>query len=91
MKSSVLAALTATAVAVAGCQKTAAPAAGSVAVASISEAAAAKIADATVVSWTSTDPAKIKALYAPSIVGFDYASDSWPIVNEHCSAVPETG
>jgi ketosteroid isomerase-like protein len=38
----------------------------------VSEADAGKIADATVAGWTSMDAAKIKALYAPSIVGFDY-------------------
>ena len=44
------------------------------AAAPISEADAARIADATVTTWASMDAAKIKALYAPGIVGFDYAS-----------------
>ena len=39
----------------------------------ITEADAAKMADATVVAWTSMDAAKIKALYAPTVNGFDYA------------------
>ena len=39
----------------------------------VSEAEAAKLADAMVKTWESKDAAKIKALYAPSVVAFDYA------------------
>ena len=54
-----------------GCQKAEAPAAA--AAAAISEAEAGKLADAMVKTWESKDAAKIKALYAPSVVAFDYA------------------
>ena len=39
----------------------------------VSEAEAAKLADAMVKTWESKDAAKIKALYAPTVVAFDYA------------------
>ena len=42
--------------------------------ATISEADAAKITDATVAAWQSMDAAKIDALYAPDVVGFDVAA-----------------
>ena len=51
-----------------GCQKT-----ETVASAPVSEAEAAKLADAMVKTWESKDAAKIKALYAPAVVAFDYA------------------
>ena len=39
----------------------------------VSEAEATKLADAMVKTWESKDAAKIKALYAPTVVAFDYA------------------
>lgn len=51
----------------AACAKEAPPAAA------ITEAEAAKLADAMVATWESKDAAKIKALYASSVVAFDYA------------------
>ena len=41
--------------------------------AGVSEADATKVADATVETWKSMDAARIKALYAPSVVAFDFA------------------
>ena len=43
------------------------------AVAAVTETAAVKLADAMVKTWESKDAAKIKALYAPTVVAFDYA------------------
>ena len=43
------------------------------AAAAITEAEAGKLADAMVKTWESADAAKIKALYAPTVVAFDYA------------------
>ncbi len=40
----------------------------------ISDADAAKITDATVAAWQSMDAAKIDALYAPDVVGFDVSA-----------------
>ncbi|MEP6982657.1 MAG: nuclear transport factor 2 family protein [Sphingomicrobium sp.] len=40
----------------------------------ISDADAAKVTDATVATWQSMDAAKIDALYAPDVVGFDVAA-----------------
>ena len=40
----------------------------------ISDADAAKVTDATVAAWQSMDAAKIDALYAPDVVGFDVAA-----------------
>ena len=56
----------------AGCQPAVAPTATATGPV-LSEADAGKIADATVATWTSMDAARIKALYAPSVVGFDFA------------------
>jgi ketosteroid isomerase-like protein len=66
---SILVALSAIALGAGACHKatdTAAPP-------PVSEADATRIADATVAGWTSMDVTKIKALYGPSVVGFDYA------------------
>lgn len=43
------------------------------AAAQLTDAEAAKIADAAVSVWASMDAAKVKALYSPDIVAFDYA------------------
>lgn len=51
------------------CQQAAAPAA---AAPNITEADANKLADNMVKGWESKDAAKIKALYAPGVVAFDY-------------------
>lgn len=40
----------------------------------ISDADAAKVTDATVAAWQSMDAAKIDALYAPDVVGFDVSA-----------------
>ena len=63
--------------ALAGCEQTSAsqPAA---AVKPISEADAGKLADATAAAWQSMDAARIKALYAPSVTGFDLAVPRLP-------------
>ena len=59
-------------VAIAGCQKQTAPQATTAdAGAKISESDAATAADATEAVWVSQDAAKIDALYAPDVVGFD--------------------
>lgn len=62
------------AIAAAGWQSpvAAAPPAGRAA-APITEAEAARLADATTAAWTSMDAARVKALYAPSVVGFDFS------------------
>jgi hypothetical protein len=65
-----LIAFSAIALAVSACEKAADPAATPP---PISEADAIKLADATIAAWTSMDAMKIKALYGPSVVGFDYA------------------
>ena len=67
----IFAAAAASCVVLGGCQKAEAPVAA--AAAAISEAEAGKLADAMVKTWESKDAAKIKALYAPSVVAFDYA------------------
>src|SRR5947207_12762868 len=46
------------------------------AAAMISDADAAKVTDATVATWQSMDAAKIDALYAPDVVGFDVSAPS---------------
>jgi hypothetical protein len=56
------------------CNKTEAPKADAPAAAPISETDAAKVADATVDTWKSMDAAKVKALYAPSVVAYDYGA-----------------
>jgi ketosteroid isomerase-like protein len=61
------------AVAIGGCQKQAPQAADSAAGTKISQSDAATAADATQAAWASQDAAKIDALYAPDIVGFDPA------------------
>jgi hypothetical protein len=65
-----LVALSAIALALGACQKAADPIATP---SPVNETEAAKLADATVAAWTSMDAMKIKALYGPSVVGFDYA------------------
>ena len=62
-----IAAIAASCVLTAACAKEAPPAAA------VTEADAAKLADAMVATWESKDAAKIKALYAPGVVAFDYA------------------
>ena len=52
-----------------GCQQAVAPAPAAT---MITEADANKLADAMVSTWESKDAAKIKALYAPGVVAFDY-------------------
>lgn len=42
----------------------------------ITDAGAEVIGDRTVLAWQSMDPARIKALYAPDIVGFDMTAPS---------------
>jgi ketosteroid isomerase-like protein len=66
----ILAAAAASCALLGACQKAEAPTA---AAAAITEADAAKAADATAAVWSSMDAAKIKALYAPSVVAFDFA------------------
>lgn len=51
------------------CQKVEAP----VTAVAVTEADATKLADTMVKTWESKDAAKIKALYAPGVVAFDYA------------------
>lgn len=51
------------------CQKEDTPAAN----VAVDEVEAAKVFDATVAAWGSMDAAKIKALYAPDVAGFDYS------------------
>ena len=51
------------------CQKAEAPAATAV-----TEADASTAFDATVAAWGSMDAAKVKALYAPDVAGFDYSA-----------------
>ena len=58
----------ATCVTLAACNKAEGPAAA------VSEAEATKLADAMVKAWESRNPARIKSIYAPSIVAFDYAA-----------------
>jgi ketosteroid isomerase-like protein len=53
------------------CNKAAEPAAKSAP--AVSEADASAAADATQVAWASADPAKIEAVYANNVVGFDPA------------------
>jgi ketosteroid isomerase-like protein len=56
----------------AGCQQAAAPA--DTTAAAITEAEASKVFDGTVAAWQSMDPAKVKAIYAPDVAGFDYSA-----------------
>ena len=72
MNRSVIAALAASCVLLAGCEKAAVPVAAEAA--AVTEAEASKAFDDTVVVWNSMDAAKIKALYAPDVVSFDIAS-----------------
>ena len=71
MKGMRTAALLATLAALGACKQDLAPAA-TAPTATISAADADKIADATVAAWTSMEAGRIKALYAPGIVGFDF-------------------
>jgi ketosteroid isomerase-like protein len=57
-----------------GCDKAESVKAAATTQGALSDADAAKIADATVEVWKSTDAAKIKALYAPSVVAFDFVA-----------------
>lgn len=59
------------ALALAGCGEQGAAPAAQADAAVISEADAATAADATQLAWASKDVAKIDALYAPDVVGFD--------------------
>jgi len=69
------AAICALAFAAAACDRAEAPAESALeTAAAISEADAAAIADATVATWTSMDTAKIKALYAPGVLAFDFSA-----------------
>ena len=69
MNRSLIAAVAASCVLLAACEKAAAPAAAEVA--AVTEADASKAFDDTVAVWNSMDAAKIKALYAPDVAGFD--------------------
>ena len=60
------------------CQQTAAPAAKVETATPITEAEAGTLADQMVAVWESADAAKIKALYAPGVVAFDYAVGGLP-------------
>lgn len=60
------------------CHKAEAPKASTSTETSFSEADAAKVADDTVKVWTSMDAAKIKALYSPSVVAYDFAAAALP-------------
>lgn len=71
MSNSKLIALATSFALLAGCQQGSAPEA---AAANITEVNANKLADAMVKAWESKDAAKIKALYAPSVVAFDYGA-----------------
>jgi len=64
-----LTAIAASLVLLGGCQQAAAPVA---AAPNITESNANKLADAMVSTWESKDAAKIKGLYAPGVVAFDY-------------------
>jgi len=64
-----LTAIAASLVLLGGCQQAAAPVA---AAPNITEADANKLVDTMVSTWESKDAAKIKALYAPGVVAFDY-------------------
>jgi ketosteroid isomerase-like protein len=65
-----LCAAVALAFAVSACNQAAEPAAAE----PISDADAAGIADSTVETWMSMDAARIKALYAPTVVAFDFSA-----------------
>ncbi|WP_310532082.1 nuclear transport factor 2 family protein [Novosphingobium sp.] len=68
MNRSVIIACVAAGLLTSACTKEAPPAA-----AIVTEDEAAKLADAMVKTWESKDAARIKALYAPGVVAFDYA------------------
>lgn len=55
-----------------GCQKTEVAAAPAASASAVTEAEASKAFDETVTAWQSMDAAKIKAVYAPDVTGFDY-------------------
>ena len=67
----IFAAAAASCVVLGGCQK--AETAPAAVAAAVTDAEAGKLADAMVATWESKDAAKIKALYAPTVVAFDYA------------------
>jgi len=62
----------------AACTKTESSKAATEAQATLSDADAAKVADDTVKVWTSIDAAKIKALYAPTVVAYDFVAATLP-------------
>ena len=64
--------------AMSACQKPSVPATEKTAAAPITEGEAATLADNMVTVWESADAAKIKALYAPGVVAFDYAIAGLP-------------
>ena len=72
MNRSVIAAVAASCILLAGCQKAATPVAAGAA--AVTEADASKAFDDTVAVWSSMDAAKIKALYAPGVISFDVSS-----------------
>src|SRR5580765_7371764 len=75
MKSAVLTLATVLAAAVTtGCDKAESLKPAATAQAALSDADATKVADATVEVWKSTDAAKIKALYAPSVEAYDFVA-----------------
>ena len=67
----ILAAAAASCALLGACQK--AETAPAAVAAAVTDAEAGKLADAMVATWESKDAAKIKALYAPTVVAFDYA------------------
>lgn len=66
---SIMFAVTALGAATAACQQSPAPTA--VSATKIGDVEAAKIADATVANWLSKDAARIKAMYAADVAGYD--------------------
>ena len=51
--------------------------------AALTEADATKVTEATLAAWQSMDAAKIKAVYAPDVVGFDFATA--PLVTDRAA------
>jgi uncharacterized protein (TIGR02246 family) len=94
-RKSALAALLVASTAIAACnQKAAAPAPA----AAVSEADATAAADATQAAWTTMDVAKIDAVYAPDVVGFDPADpplsttwDNWHKLQQGFAAMKFDG
>lgn len=67
----ILAAAAASCALLGACQK--AETAPAAVAAAVTDAEAGKLADAMVATWESKDAARIKALYAPTVIAFDYA------------------